>query len=109
RSITNNGGHLLTRVWWGWLLMGGTSTDGRFIVWSCVSTAPCGGQESAWLGGLRWRHAIVLGGCTRLHRRRDSLFVEGLVVGGGCVAGPPRCCCCVGRVVLVWGCFLRTA
>src|SRR5699024_6271768 len=30
RSITSYGGHLPARVWWGWLLMGGTSMNGHF-------------------------------------------------------------------------------
>src|SRR5690625_6346925 len=30
--------------------MGGTSTDGRFIVWSCVSTAPCGASGKCVAG-----------------------------------------------------------
>src|SRR5690625_6938441 len=62
--------------------MGGTSTDGRFIVWSCVSTAPCGGSGKCVAG---WFEVETRYWVVRLHAApRPPGFLVRRGVGGGC-------------------------
>ena len=62
--------------------MGGTSTDGRFIVWSCVSTAPCGGSGKCVAG---WFEVETRYWVVRLHAApRSPGFLVRRGVGGGC-------------------------
>src|SRR5690625_7311947 len=66
--------------------MGGTSTDGRFIVWSCVSTAPCGASGKCVAGWfeVERRYWVV-----RLHAapRSPGFLVRRGGGGGGGVCG----------------------
>jgi hypothetical protein len=56
-----------------------------------------------WVGG--WLEVETRYWVVRLHALPGSCFCR----GWGCVAGPPRCFLHVVWVVVVWGCFLRTA